>query len=81
MRERLETGGFEGVYDGESATPEEAIERVKASGATLVCLCGDDQAYAAQAAAFARSISASGAKRLALAGRPGDREADCAPQA
>jgi methylmalonyl-CoA mutase len=76
VRESLEAGGFEGVYDGESATPEEAIERVKASGATLVCLCGDDQAYAAHAAAFARSISALGANGLALAGRPGDREAE-----
>jgi methylmalonyl-CoA mutase len=49
---------------------------MKASGATLVCLCGDYQAYAAQAAAFASSIRASGAKGLALAGRPGDHEAE-----
>ena len=75
MREWLEAGGFEAVYDGESATPEEAAERLKASGAPLVCLCGDDQAYAAQAEAFARSIKASGAKGLALAGRPGEHEA------
>jgi methylmalonyl-CoA mutase len=48
---------------------------VKASGAGLVCLCGGDQAYAAQAEVFAKAIRASGAKGLTLAGRPGNREA------
>ena len=76
MREWLEAGGFEPVYDGESPTADEAVERVKASGAMLVCLCGGDQAYAAQAEAFAKSIRASGVKGLALAGRPGDHEAE-----
>ncbi len=75
VREWLEAGGFEADYDGESATAEDAVERMKASGAPLVCLCGDDKAYAAQAEAFAKSIKASGAKALALAGRPGDHEA------
>ena len=75
VREWLEAGGFAAVYDGASATPEEAAERVKASGAPLVCLCGDDSAYATQADAFARSIKASGAKGVALAGRPGEHEA------
>jgi methylmalonyl-CoA mutase len=75
-REWLEAGGFESVYDGESATAEEAIERMKASGAPLVCLCGDDEAYGAQAEAFAKSIKASGVKGLALAGRPGERGAE-----
>ena len=70
VREWLETGGFEAVCDGASTTPEEAVERLKASGAVLACLCGDDKAYAAQAEAFARSIRASGAKGVALAGRP-----------
>jgi len=76
MREWLKAGGFEAVYDGGSATAEEAVERMKASGAPLVCLCGDDDAYTAQAEAFARSIKSSGAKGLALAGRPGNREAE-----
>ena len=76
MREWLEAGGFEAVYDGESATAEEAVERMRASGAPLACLCGDDRAYAAHAEAFAKSISASGVKGLALAGRPGERETE-----
>jgi methylmalonyl-CoA mutase len=73
--ERLEAGGFAAVYDGGSATSEEAVARLKASGAALACLCGGDEACAAQAEAFARSIKASGVKGLVLAGRPGDHEA------
>ena len=76
MREWLEAGGFEPAYDGESATVEAAVERMGASGAPLACLCGDDKVYAAHAAAFARAIRASAAKGLALAGRPGEREAE-----
>ena len=75
-REWLEAGGFEAVCDGGSATAEEAIERMNASGAPLVCLCGDDRAYDAHAKAFAQSIKASGVKGLALAGRPGEHEAE-----
>ena len=71
VREWLEAGGFEAVYDGESATAEEAVERLKASGAPLVCLCGDDEAYAAQAEAFAEAIKAVGREgpRARRAGR------------
>ena len=76
VREWLEAGGFEAVTDGQSATAEEAVERMNASGAPLVCLCGDDKAYAAQAETFAKAIKASGVKGLALAGRPGDHEAE-----
>jgi methylmalonyl-CoA mutase len=74
MREWLESGGFEAVYDGETATAEEAVERQRASGALLVCLCGTDDAYAEQAEAFARALKASGVKGVALAGRPGEFE-------
>ena len=75
VRERLEAGGFEAVYDGEAATAEEAAIRLKASGATLACLCGADETYAGRAAPFAEAIKLSGAKGLALAGRPGAHEA------
>ncbi len=75
VREWLEAGGFEAVYDGECATTQEAVERLKKSGAPLACLCGDDRESAAQGEAFAKSIKASGVKGLMLAGRPGDSEA------
>ncbi len=75
VREWLEAGGFEAVYDGEAATAEEAAIRLKASGAPLVCLCGADESYAGGLTAFAEAIKLSGAKGLALAGRPGAHEA------
>jgi methylmalonyl-CoA mutase len=74
MREWLEAGGFEAIYDGEAATAEEAVKRLGATGAPLVCLCGADDAYAGEAEAFARAFKASGAKGVALAGRPGEFE-------
>jgi methylmalonyl-CoA mutase len=74
MREWLEVGGFEAVYEGETTTAEQAVEHIRLSGALLVCLCGTDDAYAAQAEAFARAFRASDVKGVALAGRPGEFE-------
>jgi methylmalonyl-CoA mutase len=74
MREWLEIGGFEALYDGEAATAEEAVARLKANGALLVCLCGTDDAYAEQAKALAKAFKASGVKGVVLAGRPGEFE-------
>jgi methylmalonyl-CoA mutase len=75
MREWLEAGGIEPVYDGEAGTPDAAAGRLKASGASLACLCGDDAAYAARGEAFAAAIKAAGAKGLSLAGHPSEAEA------
>jgi methylmalonyl-CoA mutase len=74
MREWLEIGGFEAVYDGETTAAEEAAPRLTASGARLVCLCGTDDAYAEQAETVAKAFKASGAKGVALVGRPGEFE-------
>ncbi|HWY83448.1 MAG TPA: methylmalonyl-CoA mutase, partial [Roseiarcus sp.] len=74
MREWLEVGGIEAVYEGETKTAEAAVARLEASGALLVCLCGTDDAYSEQAEAFAKAFKASGAKGVALAGRPGEFE-------
>ena len=73
-REWLEAGGFETVYDGEVTAADDAVTRLKASGARLVCLCGTDDAYAEEAEAFAKAFKATGAKGVALAGRPGESE-------
>jgi methylmalonyl-CoA mutase len=52
--------------------------RVRETGedakATVACLCGSDQRYAAEAALRARTLKALGCKRVLLAGRPGDLE-------
>ena len=74
MREWFAAGGVEPVYDGEAATPEDAVAKLKASGAELACLCSDDETYAARADAFAAAVKAAGVKGLTLAGRPGDLE-------
>jgi methylmalonyl-CoA mutase len=74
MREWLEAGGVEGVYDGEAATPEDAVARLKASGASLACLCGARETYDAEGTRFAEAIAASGAQGLMLAARPGQAE-------
>jgi methylmalonyl-CoA mutase len=74
VREWLEVGGFEAVYEGETPTTEEASARLKASGARLVCLCGTDDAYAERAESFAKALKASAVKGVALAGRPGESE-------
>ena len=61
MREWLEAGGFEAVYDGEAATAEEAADRLKASGAPLACLCGADESLRRRRrTAFAEAIKAVG---------------------
>jgi methylmalonyl-CoA mutase len=52
------------------------IRSLRAAGASLACLCGDDVAYAAHGAAFAAAIRTAGVKGLILAGRPRDREAE-----
>ena len=44
----------------------------EASGASVACLCGSDQAYAEHAIAVATALRASGATRLLLAGAPTD---------
>jgi methylmalonyl-CoA mutase len=75
MRQWLEAGGVEPVYDGEAATAEQVVKRLKTSGASFACLCGADEAYATRAEAFGKAIKASGAKALYLAGRPGEAEA------
>jgi methylmalonyl-CoA mutase len=74
VREWLEVGGFEAVYEGETPTAEAALARVKDTGAPLVCLCGSDDAYAEQAEAVAKAFKASDVKGIALAGRPGEFE-------
>jgi methylmalonyl-CoA mutase len=43
--------------------------------ATLACICGSDERYAAEAVERARTLKAAGCKRVLVAGRPGALEA------
>jgi methylmalonyl-CoA mutase len=45
------------------------------SGATIVCLCSSDALYAERAESTAKALKAAGARRVYLAGNPGDRRA------
>jgi methylmalonyl-CoA mutase len=74
VREWLAAGGFETVYEGETATDDEGVERVRASGAQLVCLCGTDETYSDHPEALTRALKALGVKAVVLAGRPGEFE-------
>ncbi|HLX98708.1 MAG TPA: methylmalonyl-CoA mutase family protein [Roseiarcus sp.] len=73
-REWLAAGGFAAVYDGEAVTTEQAVGRLRRSGAPLVCLCGTDEVYAEQAEILAKAFKAAGAKGVALAGAPREFE-------
>lgn len=57
------------------ATPAEAAEDFATSGAALVCICSSDAVYEDRAVATAEALRAAGARRVYLAGRPGDRRA------
>ncbi|PYC69069.1 methylmalonyl-CoA mutase [Streptomyces tateyamensis] len=73
----FQAGGIETVQAeaaGESAVAELA-ERFAASGAVVACLCSGDQLYAEHGEALAAALKGAGARRVLLAGRPGERGA------
>ena len=74
-RNLFEAGGFEAISNDGFVGRDEMIAAFKASGATLVCLCSSDNVYEAEAVNAATALSAAGASRIYLAGRPGEREA------
>lgn len=49
-------------------------ERFRTSGTGVACLCGSDAVYAEQAVAAAEALRAAGARRILLAGKPGEYE-------
>ena len=74
-RDFFEAGGV-ATLAGPGAEDAGAIAQgFRASGAALACLCGTDEAYAAQAEPFAAALKAAGASGVYLAGRPGEHEA------
>jgi len=71
----FEAGGIEAVTNGGFDTTETAVEKFKASGAQLACICSSDALYAEGAAPLAEALKQAGALTVCLAGRPGDNEA------
>lgn len=64
-----------GTTDG-SASPIEAEARFVASGATVAVICSSDAVYAERAAATATALKEAGARRVVLAGAPGELRDD-----
>jgi len=62
-----------------SPAPEDLAAQVRmragAGGVPMVCLCGSDKRYAAEAQSAASALREAGAGRIILAGRPGENEA------
>lgn len=70
----FEAGGLAAPVPEGFATLDDLVAAFTRSGATLACLCGSDELYAAEGAAAAAALKAAGAT-VWLAGRPGDLEA------
>ncbi|MCC9310594.1 methylmalonyl-CoA mutase small subunit [Kitasatospora sp. RB6PN24] len=71
----FQAGGIETTL-AEGVEPAALAEAFAASGATVACLCSSDRLYAEHAKAVAAALKAAGARRVLLAGRPGElREA------
>jgi methylmalonyl-CoA mutase len=82
-RAMFEAGGVQAVTnDGfaeQGGTNLVALtDAFRASGATIACICSSDALYAEEAADAALALTASGAKKLWLAGRPAELEAQLA---
>ena len=70
-----EAGGIEALSNDGFETSAELDEAFTRSGAPLACICSSDALYAERAAEAARMLAKAGAKRIYLAGRPGELEA------
>ncbi|WP_326763923.1 methylmalonyl-CoA mutase small subunit [Streptomyces sp. NBC_01591] len=68
----FQAGGIEPVHDPVSVDATTAADAFRASGAAVACLCSSDALYAEQAGAVAEALGSAGARRVFLAGRPGE---------
>lgn len=74
-RNFFESGGIEGISTDGFADAATMAKAFRDSGAQIACICGTDEQYAEQGAAFASALKSAGALRVYLAGRGGDLEA------
>ncbi|WP_455354847.1 methylmalonyl-CoA mutase family protein [Streptomyces sp. SYSU K217416] len=68
----LQAGGIEPVHDPVSVDPSSAAGAFTRSGAAVAFLCSSDKLYAEQAGPVAGALKSAGARRVFLAGRPGE---------
>ncbi|HET6857968.1 MAG TPA: methylmalonyl-CoA mutase family protein, partial [Streptomyces sp.] len=69
----FQSGGVEPVHDPVSVDAASAAAAFAASGATVACICSSDALYAEHAAGVAEALKSAGARRVYLAGRPGEQ--------
>jgi methylmalonyl-CoA mutase len=72
----LAAGGIAAIAEDGFTTAEQTGPAFSSSGAEVACICSSDQVYAQLGADAARSLKTAGAKRVYLAGLPGEREAE-----
>lgn len=65
-------GGIEAITNNGFANGHDAAIAFKQSGAKIAIICGSDTQYAEHAAEMAKSLNAAGARKIYLAGHPGD---------
>ena len=70
----FEAGGLATPRSGTSTDPDEVAAAFTASGAALACLASSDKVYADAAAPVAAALRAAGARKVWLAGKPGDHD-------
>jgi methylmalonyl-CoA mutase len=70
----LRAGGFAIVETAGFSDPAAAASAFAESGAPIAVICSSDDVYAEQAAPTATALRDAGAKRIVVAGRPGDAE-------
>ncbi|MBA2126891.1 methylmalonyl-CoA mutase [Hyphomicrobium methylovorum] len=75
IRNYLAAGGISSLISEGYKTPEDAAAAFKASGATVACICSSDAVNATLAEPTAAALKAAGAKRVLMAGKPGEKEA------
>lgn len=73
-RNLLAAGGVEAVQQAGYETADAAADDFKANGAPVAVICSSDDVYAEMAVATAQALKAAGAKKVLVAGRPGDLE-------
>ncbi|MFI6288320.1 methylmalonyl-CoA mutase family protein [Streptomyces sp. NPDC051018] len=73
----FQAGGVEPVHDPVTVDASSAARAFTASGAEIACICSSDALYAEQAAPVAEALKAAGARRVYLAGRPGEWRESC----
>ncbi|MFD0019674.1 methylmalonyl-CoA mutase small subunit [Streptomyces sp. NPDC058382] len=68
----FQAGGIEPVHEPVRVDASSAAAAFTAAGTDVACLCSSDALYAEQAGEVAAALVSAGARRVYLAGRPGD---------